>query len=338
MNFFKALISWKLWLSIVLGIALIVGLWFLSFKFLNEFTNHGVEVSVPDLSDLTIQQAMKKLDELNLRYEVDSIKFTEEHPPFSILEFFPSAGAKVKPGRRIFIKSNPSTWRPVELPDLIDKSKRLALTQLHMRGFVVGDTIYIEDPAKDAVLAVLYGGDTIPAGKLLPKGSVVDLILGRGFNMDMPVPNVEGMSLTQARRILKNQFFDMGQIYYFGNVRDTAVLRVVYQDPPPLDLYDEGLPVSLWLSTSTRAGLKRQIDSLDLVYRRKLDEKDSLFYNSIESSKSINISDLPEEIRNQVKYDQNINQGMRPDDKPKSTPSTQGTTRPRIDTTGISIE
>ena len=337
MNFLKALISWKLWLSILLGIGVIVGLWFLTFKFLNEFTNHGVEVEVPDLSDLTIQQAMSKLDDLNLKYEVDSVKFTEDYPPYSILEFFPNTGSKVKPGRRIFIKSNPSTWRPIELPDLIDKSMRLAKTQLTMRGFVIGDTIYIEDPAKDAVLGVLYNGDTIQSGKLLPRGSKVDLILGRGFKMDMPVPNVEGLSLSEAKKILADRFFDMGQIYFFGSERDTARVKVVYQDPPPRDLYDEGLPISLWLSSYEKSNLRKQIDSLDLLYRRKVDEKDSLFYNSIESSRNIDIKDLPEEIRNQVKYDQNTNENMRPEEK--SVEQKKSTTnRPKIDTTGISIE
>lgn len=338
MNFLKALISWKLWLNVLLGIGLVVGLWFLSFKMLDGFTNHGVEVEVPDLSGLTIHQAMEKLDDLNLRYEVDSIKFTEDHPPYAILDYFPVPGSHVKPGRRIFIKSNPSTWRPIELPDLIDKSMRLAKTQLTMRGFVIGDTIYIEDPARDAVLGVLYNGDTIQAGKLLPRGSKIDLVLGRGFKMDMPVPNVEGLSLTEAKNILAARFFDMGQIYYFGSVRDTAVVKVVYQDPPPQDFYDEGLPVSLWLSSLSRGSLKKQIDSLDLLYRRKVDEKDSLFYNSIESSKNINIQDLPEEIRNQVRYDQNINENMRPEEKPKTNQNSGGSTRPRIDTTGISID
>ena len=332
MNFLKAFINWKLWLSILLGIGLLVAIWYFTFNFLNEYTNHGVEVEVPDISELTVQQAMQKLDDLDLKYEIDSVKFTEAHPPFSILDFFPLAGSKVKPGRRIFIKSNPSTWSPVELPDLIDKSKRLAMTQLTMKGFVVGDTIYVEDPARDAVLGILYAGDTVQAGKLLPKGSTIDLILGRGFRMDMPVQNVEGMSLANAKSILKQQFFDLGQVYFFGS-RDTLGTKVVYQDPPPKDLYDEGLPISLWLSTKSTSELRKEIDSLNLVYRRRLDEKDSLFYQSIESSKNININDLPEEIRNQVKYDANINEDMRPDKKPQ-----QNTQKATIDTIGISID
>ena len=74
---------------------------------------------------------------------------------------------------------------------------------------------------------------------------------------------------------------------------------------------------------------------MELVYRRKLDEKDSLFYNSIKSSESIDIRDLPEEIRNAVKYDQNTNERMKPEvKKEKNTTSEE----PLIDTTGISID
>lgn len=335
MNFFKALISWKLWLSIILGGALLIGLWFYAFKFLDNYTKHGVSVEVPDLSTLNINEAIQKLEELDLRYEVDSVKFTEDYPPYAILDFYPLQGSKVKPGRRIFIKSNPSTWRPVELPDLIDKSSRLAITQLHLRGLVLGDTIYVEDPARDAVLGVMFNGDTIQAGKLLPKGAKIDLVLGRGFKMDMPVPQVEGLTLQEAKAILKNKFFDLGQIYYLGGTRDTIGARVVYQDPPPNDNYDEGLPVSLWLSKKPTSQLRKEIDSLDLVYRRKLDEKDSLFYNSIESSRTIDIKDLPEEIRNAIKYDQNTNEQMRPKEEPKA-PAATGPKK--IDTIGISID
>lgn len=335
MNFFKALISWKLWLSFILGGALLVGLWFYAFDFLKNYTNHGVSVEVPDLSELNVYEAMEKLDELKLRYEVDSVKFTEDYPPFAILDYYPLQGEKVKPGRRIFIKSNPSTWRPVALPDLIDKSSRLAITQLNLRGFVLGDTIYVKDPARDAVLGVLHDGDTVQAGKLLAKGAKIDLILGRGFRMDMPVPDIKGLSLDEAKEVLKEKYFDLGQIYYLGGTKTPEGASVVYQDPPAREGYDEGLPISIWLSTKDRSELRKPIDSLDKIYIRKLDEKDSLFYNSIESSRSIDIRDLPEEIRNQVKYDQNANEQMRPKEE-KEAPTT---TQPKkIDTVGISIE
>lgn len=341
MKFFKALISWKLWLNVVLGIGILVLAWFLIFGWLNTYTNHGKQVSVPDISQMSVQQAMRTLDELNLKYEIDSIKFTEDYAPFSILDYYPIAGSKVKPGRRIFIKSNPSTWRPVELPDLIDKSDRIAYTQLAMRGFMVRDTLYEEDPAKGAVLRVLYDGKPIAAGTLLPKGSYVDLVLGRGLGFDMPVPDVLNMSLTEARQIIVSKFFELGPVQWLGDSRDTIGARVVYQDPAGTDTYDEGQPVSLWLSTKTPRELSREINDLDIFFRRKMSPEDSLYYKTLERSRNIDIRDLPEEIRRTIQDDRTDPAAMNQRRPQQQAPAPQAprASRPTtIDTTGISIE
>lgn len=330
MNFIKALLSWKLWLGILLGLALLVGLWFYTFKFLEDYVQHGVVVEVPDLSGKTIQQAMKILDDNELKYEIDSIRFSEDYPPFTVLEVYPKAGSLVKPGRRVFIKSNPSTWRPVSMPNLLNKSNRIAITQLKNKGFKLGNTIYVDDPAKDVVLGVLYDGDTIQSGQELPKGAVIDLILGRGFNMDMPVPNLIGLNIDEAKVLLKENYFDIGQIYSLdGEVVDSTSLSVIYQDPPNGEAYDEGLPVSFWISAREKEEIKSQMDSLDRIFRKKVSRRDSLFFNSVESSKDISIRDLPEDVKNQVKYDQNVNEEMKPENEPNLK---------EVDTTGISIE
>lgn len=330
MNFIKALLSWKLWLGVLLGLALLVGLWFYTFKFLEDYTQHGVEVEIPDLTEMTIQQAMKTLDENNLKYEIDSLRFSEDFPPFTVFEVYPEAGSLVKPGRRVFIKSNPRTWRPVSVPNVINKSNRIAITQLNNKGFKLGNTIYVDDPAKDVVLGVLYEGDSIQSGQELPKGAVIDLILGRGLSMDMPVPNLIGLNIYEAKALLKENYFDIGQIYSLdGEIIDSTSLSVIYQDPPNGEAYDEGLPVSFWISAREREEIKSQMDSLDRIFREKVSKRDSLFFNSIESSKDINIRDLPEDVKNQVKYDQNVNEEMKPENEPKPK---------EIDTTGISIE
>ncbi|MGV4529834.1 PASTA domain-containing protein [Ornithobacterium rhinotracheale] len=332
MNFLKALISWKLWLNILIGAGLLVGLWYFTFKWLNDYTNHNVKIKVPDLSSMNIQQAMKTLDDLGLEYSVDSVKYSEDYKPFAVLDFYPNAGSTVKPGRRIFIKSNPRTWQPVQLPNLIDKSKRLAFTQLSMRHFVVGDTIYVKDPAKDAVLKVLFNGKEVAAGTFLPRGSVVDLVLGKGFDLDMPVPNLIGMTLQEARKAILDHYFELGSIRFFGTEQDTINGTVVYQDPPYTDTYDEGRPISIWLSTKMLSELKNQTDSLDIIFRRKIKDEDSLYYKSIQRSKEIRINDLPEEIRNQIKYDEAVKSNLKKHDKNNTTH------KPKIDTTGISID
>ncbi len=323
MKFLKALLNWKVWLSFFLGVVFLAILWSLTFNWLDNYTHHGKSVEVPDISQLKINEALAQLDEMGLQYNVDSIKYSEDYEPLAIIDFYPKAGAKVKPGRRIFIKSNPSDWLPVELPDLVDKSKRLAITQLNMRGFKLGDTIYVKDVARDAVLKVQYNGKEVAAKTLLPRGAKIDLVLGRGFRFDMPVPNLQGLTLEEAEKEIKDRFFDKGPVYFLGSQTsmdsDTIQMTVVYQDPPANEIYDEGLPITLWLSASQTKDIRKDIDSLDILYRRKIDENDSIFFKSVDQSKNVNINDLPEDIRNQVKNDANVDkklQNKKKDKKP----------------------
>lgn len=332
MNFLKALVNWKVWLSVILGLATLGGVYFLTFKWLDEYTHHGIELSVPDLSKMKIQEAMATLDEMGLTYSVDSAKFDEGIDPYAVIDFYPIEGAKVKPGRKIFIRSNPSDYAPVELPKVIDRSKRMAFAQLAMRDIFVGDTIYEEDPAKDVVLRVLYNNKEIKPGTLLPRGAKVTIVLGRGYNVDVDVPDLLGLNLNEVKMTLRERHFSLGNIYYLGSTADSVMLRVVYQDPPSTDLYDEGLPISIWLSDRERDDLRHVIDSLDIKFKRKLSVDDSLYYKSVQKSKDININDLPEEIRNQVRSDERAKNNMELNRR-KNTKKTS-----KIDTTGISID
>lgn len=323
MNFLKALFSWKLWLSVLIGAGLLVGVWFMTFRWLDDYTNHNVEIQVPDISKMSIGQAMKVLDKMNLEYSVDSAKFIETVKPFAVLDYYPKAGAKVKPGRKIFIKSNPRTWQPVALPDLIDKSSRLAFTQLSMRHFAVGDTIYVKDPAKGAVLKVLYKGQEVASGTFLPRGSIVDLVLGKGYDLDVSVPNLIGMNLQEARATIKENFFELGNINFFGNDNDTISATVVYQDPPTTDVYDQGLPISIWLSNKMIPELKDKIDSLDIVFRRKIKEDTTALQKG-----KIEHSNIPEGLKEEIKRQA----------KQKAEEQKRRENNRRIDTTGISID
>lgn len=275
MKFLRALIKWQFWASILLMGLVAYGLYHLTFRvFLNTYTNHNEEIEIPDLSQMSIKEAIKTLEDLNLTYEIDSAKFDSTRPPYAILEYYPQKGFKVKEGRRIFIKSNPKSWRPVLLPDIIGKSKRLAFTQLKLAGLEVGDTIYEPDIAKDAVLRVLYKGRQISKDTELPRFAKVDLVLGKGLVYGVKMESLIGMGLDQARAtILANQF-EVGRLTVEGGVSDSSLLRVFYQYPIPGDNYDQGLPVDLWVSEKNPKDLVNLVKELDRQYRN--DVQDSL--------------------------------------------------------------
>ena len=255
-------------LNVVIVLALSYGLYHFIFNvWLDSYTNHNEFVEVPDLSKMKINEATAKLEELGLTYEVDSSRFDPNTKPFSIMDFYPVAHSRVKEGRRIFIKSNPKTYRPVELPDLIGKSKRLAFTQLEISGLKIGKIIYEPDLAKDAVLKILYNGKIVKAGEQLPRFATVDLVLGRGMLAGVRMPNLVNLTLTEAKTSIKDNFFEIGQIKFIGGSNDTINARVVYQFPFATDTYDQGQPIDIWLSTEPRDKIRTQLKELDVQYK-----------------------------------------------------------------------
>lgn len=274
MKFFRALTKWQFWASIVLMALAVYGLYHFTFRvFLDTYTNHNEEISIPDLSQMSIQDAVKTLEELNLTYEIDSVKFDSTKAPYAILDFYPKTGFKVKEGRRVFIKSNPRTWLPVEMPDIIGKSKRLAFTQLKLAGLEVGDTIYEPDIAKDAVLRVMFQGKQISTKTVLPRFAKVDVVLGKGLEYGVKMQSLIGMGLDQARSTIVANQFEVGRLTVEGSASDSSILRVFYQYPIAGDNYDQGLPVDLWLSDRQPGELSARVKDLDRQYRNDL--KDS---------------------------------------------------------------
>ena len=255
-------------LNVAIVIALSFGLYHFIFNvWLDSYTNHNEFVEVPDLSKMNITDATAKLEELGLTYEVDSSRFDPNTKPFAIMDFYPAAESRVKEGRRIFIKSNPKTYRPVELPDLIGKSKRLAFTQLEISGLKIGKIIYEPDLAKDAVLKILYNGKIVKAGEQLPRFATVDLVLGRGMLSGVRMPNLVNLTLTEAKKSIRDNFFEIGQIKFIGASHDTINARVVYQFPFATDTYDQGQPIDIWLSTEPRDKIRTQLKELDIQYK-----------------------------------------------------------------------
>ena len=258
----------QVFLNVAIVIALSYGLYHFIFNvWLDSYTNHNEFVEVPDLSKMKINEATAKLEELGLTYEVDSSRFDPNTKPFAIMDFYPTAQSRVKEGRRIFIKSNPKTYRPVELPDLIGKSKRLAFTQLEISGLKIGKIIYEPDLAKDAVLKILYNGKIVKAGEQLPRFATVDLVLGRGMLAGVRMPNLINLTLTDAKRSIKDNFFEIGQVKFIGTSTDTINARVVYQFPFATDTYDQGQPIDIWLSTEPRDKIRTQLRELDIQYK-----------------------------------------------------------------------
>jgi len=170
-----------------LGIAvvIIIILVFLITKWLNVSTNHGEFKTVPDLAKLSFEDAKAKLEENELNYFIqDTINYNPDYPAFSIIEQHPKAGKKVKEGRKIYLKINPSKYREVSVPHVIQITRRTAESTLKAVGFKVEKVTYKDNIGKDMVLGMKYKGKDIKPNDRLPKMSKIELILGNGKRPD----------------------------------------------------------------------------------------------------------------------------------------------------------
>lgn len=148
---------------------------------LDYVTNHNQKILVPDLSKKSLLEVDKILAEKKMAYVVmDSANFNPDYPKFSVIEQTPKPGSFVKENRKIYLTINPSDFGEITVPNVVQKTFRQAEPTLKSIGFVVGDTIYMPNLAKDVVLEMQHKGKKINPGDKLKKTSKIDLILGDG--------------------------------------------------------------------------------------------------------------------------------------------------------------
>lgn len=181
MSFIKFLTSRTFLKQILLAIVAIIVISFLILKWLRISTNHGDFETVPELKGKSINVAKLELNQNNLVMEIqDSANYNPDYPKFSVIDQEPPAGSKVKEDRKIYITLNPSGYRKILVPDLEDKTYRLAKSILEALEFRIGKLTYVDNIGKDIVLKMTHEGKTIEKGEELPKTSVIDLVLGNG--------------------------------------------------------------------------------------------------------------------------------------------------------------
>lgn len=184
MSFKKFLFSFTFFKNLFIALIIVV-LFLLAFvKFLDFSTNHGEEISVPNLTKMKLEVAEEKLDDEGLEvFLLDTVDFRPEFPPYSIVEQDPIAGSKVKDGRKIYVKLNAGGFAMVTFPDLKDKTFRQATNTLRALGLIEGELKYVPNIAKDIVLEVSCNGKPVKAGDKLMKNSKIDFVLGDGKDL-----------------------------------------------------------------------------------------------------------------------------------------------------------
>jgi len=154
--------------------------WTISYL-LKIITHHQDYLQVPNLQGVSLSALQTVMEHEHLRFEIiDSTRFIPELPSLSVIDHVPSAGSEVKTNRKIYLTVNPSGYRQITVPNLIQITKRNAESMINAVGLKVGEISYVDNIGMDMVIEIAFKGKTIAPGILLPKTSKIDLVLGNG--------------------------------------------------------------------------------------------------------------------------------------------------------------
>lgn len=237
----------QLLLALIIVAALVVAL----VIFLRKYTQHGIEIITPDVTNLYLEEAEIVAKAEGLKLVVIDSTYSTKVPLGTIVEQSPLPGSKVKNGRTIHVIENASMRRPVALPELRDVSLRQAQISLQALGLKVDSICYEPSTFRDIILDVRVDTAVVLPGTRLSEGTGVTLIVGQGKGTEkVAVPTLIGKSLEEARSWLFAHKLTMGTIAYDIDPTDeTKAEFIVYsQTPESGHVVLEGTNVSIKLT------------------------------------------------------------------------------------------
>ncbi len=221
--------------NILAAVLTVAGLLLIAFFSLRYYTKHGQGLNVPLVKGLAFEQAVAKLEDAGLKYEVDSV-FIMDQPAGIVIDQDPDPNTFVKDNRTIYLTINAGKVPNTKFPDIAFKTLREAQAIIESSRLKLGDTTYKPDVSRDVVLEASFGGQAIQPGDIIPVGSRINLILGDGRgNEEVDIPQLLGLTVDEARFSLKGSNLTLGNILYDGEITDSANAVITLQDPMPVD-------------------------------------------------------------------------------------------------------
>jgi beta-lactam-binding protein with PASTA domain len=194
-----------LWVNILVGLGLAIIIILIFLQSLDWMTRHGKTLTIPSVMGKSYTEAVKVLEDQGFDVLIQDSIYVDTSAPLLVLRQFPEADATVKSNRTVYLTINRAIPPLIEMPNLEGLSFRSAEVAIRQYGLNLGDTVYRNHFARNAILEVLYEGTRIKPGTKIHMGSELTLVLGSGVGEEQfPVPNLFGRTLSEARIYLES--------------------------------------------------------------------------------------------------------------------------------------
>ena len=174
--------------------AVVVAAVFVTFRWIDKYTEHGIAITVPNVTGMQEEEAIQVLSQYRLVGIADVMEYRKGVPVGEVLSQRPGSNAKVKHGRKIYLSISSGNHPTKAVPDVADNSSlRQAESRLRAAGFLLTPHDTIEGEL-DWVYGVRYNGRELKGEEQIPEGATLTLFIGGGekINADTLVaPTVE---------------------------------------------------------------------------------------------------------------------------------------------------
>lgn len=165
---------------LLMGVVSVFLIW-IALMWMDIWTDHGNEKTVPNVKGLYFDDARAKLEEAGLTVELSDSVYENNSRPGMVVEQNPKVNTRVKPGRTVYLTINAFSPKTVTVPSLTDMSSRQARSILEGLGIKsISEEMVISEYA-NLVLGARYNGHRLNAGARIPVNAHIVLEVGDGM-------------------------------------------------------------------------------------------------------------------------------------------------------------
>lgn len=256
-NFFK---EHPLVTNLLLMLAASIAIILLVYLIQRVYSRHGDEYEMPALVGKNIGNldGVEGVDNISI-VVVDSI-FVGNTPGGNILTQDPKADSKIKKGRKVYVTISKYNPEKAVVPNLTDGlSLKQAISQLNSVGLEGGYITFEENElGNNVVIRQMHKGRTVAPGKVLEKGSRIDLIVGCAPNAKTTIPLVIGKSPSEARKMLQTASLNVG-VEHYQHPDDKNNSRVYDMQPNKTARVPFGTVIELWYRSESSTDFNKVV-------------------------------------------------------------------------------
>ncbi len=226
------------------GLFMIIMVFVIDAFILPGLIHNKTTLKVPNLIGKSLDEAQVTIKENDLKLSNVIEQYNADIPSGTVINQVPKPDKLVKAGRRIYLTVSKGQ-ETVTVPYLVGEPQRQARIKLMNTGLKAGDIRYEfnENYGPDTVIS-----QSVRSGDKIRFGGSVDLIVSKGSEMQVQVPNLIQSDFSEVGSILDESGLILGAVTEKEGTGTFIPNTVISQSPEAGQLVRKGTPVNITIT------------------------------------------------------------------------------------------